>query len=101
MKRDTVSWDAVHIAIGVREYGTKEVLAYSIAPTESAYMWNVLLEDIKQRGAAQVLLFISDGLSGIVNAIETVYPQTKYQTYCVQFIPQYCPYSTSRIRNTV
>jgi transposase-like protein len=83
VKRDTVSKEAVHIAIGIREDGTKEVLAYTIAPTESAYMWKELLEDIKQRGAEQVLLFISDGLSGIVNAIETVYPQAKYQTCCV------------------
>jgi transposase-like protein len=78
VKRDTVSKEAVHIAIGIREDGTKEVLAYTTAPTESAHMWKALLEDIKQRGAEQVLLFISDGLSGIVNAIETVYPQAKY-----------------------
>jgi transposase-like protein len=78
VKRDTVSKEAVHIAIGIREDGTKEVFAYTTAPTESAYMWKELLEDIKQRGAEQVLLFISDGLSGIINAIETVYPQAKY-----------------------
>lgn len=61
VKRDTVSKEAVYLAVGIREDGSKEVLAYTIAPTESAYMWNELLQDVKARGAEEVLLFISDG----------------------------------------
>ncbi len=36
MRRDTVSKEMVHIALGVRTDGTKEILGYLIAPTESA-----------------------------------------------------------------
>ncbi len=50
VKRETVSKEAVHLAVGIREDGSKEVLAYTIAPTESAYLWNELLQDIKARG---------------------------------------------------
>lgn len=46
-------------------------------------MWNELLQDVKARGTEEVLLFISDGLKGIVSAIEQVYPQAKYQSCCV------------------
>lgn len=83
VKRDTVSKEAVYLAVGIREDGSKEVLAYTIAPTESAYIWNELLEDVKARGTEEVLLFISDGLKGIVSAIEQVYPKAKYQSCCV------------------
>ena len=83
VKRDTVSKEAVYLAVGIREDGSKEVLTYTIAPTESAYVWNELLQDVKARGTEEVLLFISDGLKGIVDAIEQVYPEAKYQACCV------------------
>ncbi len=65
LKRQTVSKEAIYIAIGIREDGTKEVLSYAIAPTESTYVWNELLQDINSRGVQEVLLFITDGLKGI------------------------------------
>jgi transposase-like protein len=83
VKRETVSKEAVYLAVGIREDGSKEVLTYAIAPTESAYVWNELLQDVKTRGTEEVLLFISDGLAGIVNAITQVYPHAKYQSCCV------------------
>ncbi|MFP7171966.1 IS256 family transposase [Terribacillus halophilus] len=80
VKRDTVSREAVYIAVGIREDGSKEVLAYTIAPTESAYVWKELIEDIQTRGVEEVLLFISDGLKGIKASIHAVFPKAKYQT---------------------
>lgn len=61
--------DATNIAVGIRKDGSKEVLTYTIAPTESAYTWNEL--DVTEHGMEEVLLFISYGLKGIVTAIET------------------------------
>lgn len=83
VKRKMVSKEAIYIAVGIREDGTKEVLSYAVAPTESAYIWKEMLQDLKECGTGQVLIFISDGLSGIVNAIQEIYPQAKYQTCCV------------------
>lgn len=60
VKRETVTKEAVYIAVGIREDGSKEVLAYTVAPTESAYVWKELIEDIQARGVTEVLLFISD-----------------------------------------
>ncbi|MDM5152517.1 transposase [Bacillus sp. DX1.1] len=73
----------IYIAVGIREDGSKEVLAYTIAPTESAFIWKKLLEDLKERGVEEVLLFISDGLKGITDSIFTVYPKVQYQACCV------------------
>ncbi|KOS68777.1 transposase [Lysinibacillus contaminans] len=83
VRRDTVSKEAVYIAVGIREDGSKEVLAYTIAPTESAYNWHELLKELKERGVEDVLLFISDGLKGMVEAIQTVFPKAQYQTCLV------------------
>lgn len=83
VRRETVSKEAVYIAVGIREDGSKEVLAYTIAPTESAYNWQELLEELKEQGVEDVLLFISDGLKGMVDAISTVFPKAQYQTCLV------------------
>jgi putative transposase len=83
LKRDTVSKEAVYIAVGIREDGSKEVLGYTIAPNESAFVWKELLEDIKSRGVEEILLFISDGLKGISDSVFSFYPASSYQTCCV------------------
>jgi putative transposase len=83
VKRETVSKEAVYLAVGIREDGSKEVLAYTIAPTESAFVWKELLLDLKERGTEEVLLFISDGLKGITDSIFSVYPDARHQTCLV------------------
>nr|BBI39373.1 IS256 family transposase [Enterococcus faecium] len=83
LKRQTVSKEAIYIAIGIREDGTKEVLSYAIAPTESTYVWNELLQDINSRGVQEVLLFITDGLKGMKDTIHQIYPKAKYQHCCI------------------
>lgn len=83
LKRQTVSKEAIYIAIGIREDGTKEVLSYAIAPTESTYVCNELLQDIYSRGVHDVLLFITDGLKGMKDTIHQIYPKAKYQHCCV------------------
>jgi len=80
VRRATVEKEAVYVAVGIREDGTKEVLSYMIAPTESAYVWKELLDDIKSRGANEVLLFITDGLSGMKERIKERFPYSRYQS---------------------
>ena len=83
LKRQTVSKEAVYIVIGIRLDGTKEVLGFTIAPTASAYVWKEILQDLKDRGLEEVLLVVSDGLSGIHDSIHSVYPNAQFQQCCV------------------
>lgn len=83
VKRQTVSKEAVYITIGIRLDGTKEVLGFTIAPTESAYIWKEVLQDLRKRGLEEVLLVVTDGLSGIEESIHSVYPNTQFQQCCV------------------
>ncbi|EAG2845718.1 IS256 family transposase [Listeria monocytogenes] len=83
LKRQTVSKEAVYIVIGIRLDGTKEVLGFSIAPTESSYVWKEILQDLKDRGLEEVLLVVTDGLSGINDSIHSIYSNAQFQQCCV------------------
>ena len=79
LRRDTVAKDCVHIALGVDIQGKKEILAYSIAPEESLYIWKELLSDIRERGVEAVSLFCSDGLHGMKEATQETFPSSRFQ----------------------
>ncbi|RFA31612.1 IS256 family transposase, partial [Virgibacillus dokdonensis] len=83
IRRNTVEKESVYIAIGITEDGIKEVLDFTIAPTESAHVWEEWMQELHHRGVADVLLFISDGLTGMTDAIHRVYPKAKHQVCCV------------------
>ncbi|HFD0877401.1 TPA: transposase, partial [Enterococcus faecium] len=83
LKRKTVAKEAIHIAVGIRPDGSKEVLSYAIVPTESITIWEEILLDLQERGVKNVLLFITDGLKGMVGAIHRFYPKARFQHCCV------------------
>ncbi len=51
----TVEKEAVYIAVGITEDGTKEVLGFTIAPTESAHVWEELVYGFTQSGVEHIL----------------------------------------------
>lgn len=79
LRRDTVRKEAVHIALGITMEGKKEMLGYAVAPTESAAIWEELLQDLSSRGVKQPLLFVTDGLTGIEDAIHQCFPLADVQ----------------------
>lgn len=80
VRRDSVSKEALHILIGITQEGHKEVLDYRIYPQESASNYREMLQDIQGRGCKEVLLFITDGLTGIRDACLEIYPKAMHQT---------------------
>lgn len=79
IRRDTVAKEAIHIALGIKPDGTKEVLGYALAPQESAEIWNELLTDLRLRGLNKCSLFVTDGLTGIEDVITNNFPSGKVQ----------------------
>ena len=79
LKRDTVQKEAVHIAIGIRPDGTKEVLNYQVAPTVSTGIWTELLGTLIKQGVKDVLLFVADGLVGLDEGLNRHFPKAKRQ----------------------
>lgn len=76
---DRYEKECVMIALGITAEGKKEVLGFWIMPGESSAKWGDCLRDIKARGVGDPLLFVTDGLQGMPEAIKEVFPQSKQQ----------------------
>jgi putative transposase len=70
---------AVYTIIGINLDGHKECLGMWVCETESAKYWLSVLNELKNRGLADVLIFSVDNLKGISEAIEAVFPQSEVQ----------------------
>jgi putative transposase len=71
----------VLVAIGVREDGTKLVLALQGGDKESATTWREFFKDLKKRGldGSKVRLGIMDGLTGLEKVFQEEFPHAKIQ----------------------
>lgn len=87
---------AAHIAVGVDVEGRKEVLGIWIETTEGAKFWLRVMNELKARGIEDVLIAVCDGLTGLPDAINAVWPQTKVQTCVVHLIRASLRWVTTR-----
>ena len=82
IRRVSVEGEVVYIAMGIDEEGHKEVLGFWImgGEGESAGNWEEILEELKERGLKEVLVFVGDGLRGLGEAVKKVYPKAEFQS---------------------
>ena len=80
LRRDSVAKEALHVILGITPDGCKEVLDYALYPSESASNYEEMLAGLKSRGLKQVLLFVSDGLIGMREAVLRQFPHAKHQS---------------------
>ena len=74
------------VVIGVREDGTKELLAVEDGYRESTESWAVVLRDLKTRGLNEPKLVIGDGALGTWAALRDVFPGARRQACWVHKI---------------
>jgi len=77
---------AIYIALGILPDGTKEILGIWIEQTEGAKFWLRVMNELKNRGVADILIAVVDGLKGFPEAINAVFPQAVVQTCIVHLI---------------
>ncbi len=77
---------AVHLALGVRCDGRRDVLGMWVHENESAAFWTSVFTELKNRGVEDILIAVTDGLKGMTQAIEAVFPQAQHQTCIVHLI---------------
>src|SRR3569832_854898 len=77
---------AVHIALGVRADGSKEIQGLWLEQNEGAKFWLRVMNEIKNRGVEDVLIAVVDGLKGFPEAITAVFPQATVQTCIVHLL---------------
>ena len=77
---------AIYVALGVGEDGVKEVLGIWIDKTESASKWCEIFEELKERGVEDIFFVSMDGLTGLPEAVEKVYPKAIMQRCIVHIV---------------
>lgn len=101
LRRDTVAKEALHVILGITPDGKKEVLDYALYPTEAASNYEDMLIDLKQRGLKEVLLFVSDGLTGIRDALLRQFPAAEHQSCWVHICRNVCKIVRQKDRKAV
>ncbi len=86
---------AVCLAVGVSCAGRKEVLGLWIEQTEGAKFWLSVMNELKARGVADVLIAVVDGLKGFP---EAVYPEATAPTCIVRLIRRSLAYASYQER---
>lgn len=77
----------VYMAVAVTAEGHRDILGLWIGDGgEGAKYWLQVLTEIKNRGAADVLMLVCDGLTGLPDAVNTVWPATIVQTCVVHLL---------------
>ena len=77
---------AAHQVIGVDLTGVKHVLGVWVENTEGAKFWMAVCAELRNRGVRDVLIACCDGLPGLPEAIEAIWPQSIVQTCTVHLI---------------
>jgi transposase-like protein len=72
--------------VGIDMEGQKEVLSMHIGGCESAKYWLSVMNDLKARGVQDVLIFCTDNLKGLDDAIKSCYPNSDHQKCIVHQI---------------
>lgn len=76
----------VYTVLGVGVAGRQEVLGLWIEETEGARFWIKVFNDLKARGVQDILVLCGDGLTGLPDAVRSIYPQTDVQLCVVHQI---------------
>jgi putative transposase len=97
----TVQRRACYLALGVTVEGERDVLGMWFQETEGAKFWMQVLSELKQRGVQDILVCCVDGLKGLPEAIEAIYPNTVVQTCVVHLIRHSLKYVPRREREQV
>lgn len=82
-----VSNRPVYVAIGVTCAGERDILGlWAGDGGEGAKFWLSVLTEIKNRGTGDVCIVVCDGLKGLPDAINTVWPRAVVQTCVIHLL---------------
>lgn len=78
---------AFYVAIGVTTNGERDILGiWAGNGGEGAKHWLAVLTELKNRGVADVLMLVCDGLKGLPEAVNTVWDKTVVQTCVIHLL---------------
>ncbi|WP_235013691.1 IS256 family transposase, partial [Parafrankia sp. Ea1.12] len=87
----------IYAAIGVTADGERDILGlWAGTGGEGAKHWQQILTDLKNRGVADVLILVCDGLTGLPDAVAQVWPATIVQTCIVHLLRNSFRYASKK-----
>lgn len=88
------------VAIGINEFGKREVLGVSSSLSEAEFHWRSFMQSLVNRGLSGVKLITSDDHSGLNAAVKAVFPSVPWQRcqfHMSQNAQSYAPKKSMRI----
>jgi transposase-like protein len=77
----------IYVVLGVTAEGERDILGlWAGDGGEGAKYWAHVFTELRNRGVADVLMLVADGVNGMVEAVETVWPRTVVQTCIVHLL---------------
>lgn len=92
---------AIYVVIGVNLEGNKEVLGLWAGQAEGAKFWLQVVTELKNRGVQDLYIACVDGLKGLPQAIETVFPKAQVQLCIVHLVRNSLHYVSWKERKAV
>lgn len=92
---------AVHLAIGINTSGLKEVLGMWMTENEGAKFWLSIVTELRNRGVRDIFIACVDGLKGLPEAIESIFPKTQVQLCIVHLLRASFKYVSEKDRKVV
>jgi putative transposase len=87
----------VYLAIGVTVNGERDILGlWAGDGSEGAKFWLAVLTEIKNRGVEDVCILVCDGLKGLPDSVNTVWPLTTVQACLLHLIRNTFRYASRR-----
>ena len=77
---------SAHVVLGVNLRGEKEVLGLWLAENEGSKFWLSVLTELRQRGVQDIYIASMDGLKGLPEAVNAVFPKTLTQLCIVHLV---------------
>ena len=87
---------AVYVALAINLEGKREVLGFYVGESESSKFWMQVFSDLCNRGVKDILIACVDGLKGLVDSIENIFPKTNVQLCIVHQIRNSLKYVGSK-----
>ena len=78
-KDNKIVTKCVYSVLGINMEGHKEILGTWISENESASFYASICSDLQSRGVKDIFIACHDNLTGLCNAINSVFPKTKNQ----------------------
>ena len=87
---------AVYTILGYTMEGTKEILGLWLNETESKHKWMQIFDEIKARGVEDIFFISMDGVSGLEQGAQAIFPDVIVQRCMVHLIRNSVKYVPSK-----